>query len=119
MLYMTLNAKDIEELQNLERKSHPTVLEVRRLLCAHEKIWRDALAEAEPELASNPEDSSGWLRHAYALRRVDGGSLNQAWKVLMPALEKFPTEPVIFRTSLVTNASWTNRMKRARGFSAQ
>ena len=86
------------ELDTIEpaQQSHPAVLEVRWLLCAHEKNWRDALAVAERELSSNPEDSSGWLHRAYALRRVDGGSLRQAREALVPASEKFPTEPVIF-----------------------
>jgi Flp pilus assembly protein TadD len=71
------------------------VLEARWLLCAHEKNWRDALAVAERELASAPDESSGWLHRAYALRRVDGGGLPTAWEALLPAAEKFPKEPVI------------------------
>lgn len=78
-----------------EQQLHPAVLEVRWLLCANEKNWRDALAVAESELASAPEDSSGWLHRAYALRRVDGGGLSQAWDALLPAVEKFPSEPVV------------------------
>jgi Flp pilus assembly protein TadD len=78
------------------QQSHPAVLEARWLLCAHEKNWREALDVAARELESNPGDSSGWLHRAYALRRVDGGSLMQAREALMPATEKFPSEPVIF-----------------------
>jgi Flp pilus assembly protein TadD len=77
------------------QQSHPAVLEARWLLCAHEKNWGDALAVAERELASAPEDSSGWLHRAYALRRVSHGGLPQAWDALLPAAEKFPEEPVI------------------------
>jgi len=76
-------------------QKHPAVLEVRWLVCAHEKKWRDALAVAEQELASSPDDSSGWLHRAYALRRVADGSLARAWEALLPAAEKFPAEPVI------------------------
>jgi len=78
------------------QQSHPAVLEARWLLCAHEKTWRDALFVADCELAVAPEDSAGWLHRAYALRRVDGGGLTQAWDALLPAAEKFPTEPIIF-----------------------
>jgi Flp pilus assembly protein TadD len=77
------------------QQSHPAVLEARWLLCAHEKNWRDALAVAERELASAPQDSSGWLHRAYALRRVDHGGLPQAWDELLPAAKNFPGEPVI------------------------
>lgn len=71
------------------QQSHPAVLEARWLLCAHEKNWDDALLAAELELSAGPEESSGWLH------RVDGGGLAAAWNALLPAAEKFPTEPVI------------------------
>lgn len=74
---------------------HPAVLEARWLVCAHEKTWHDALAVADQELATAPEAASGWLHRAYALRRVDGGGLTLAWDALLPAAEKFPTEPVV------------------------
>jgi Flp pilus assembly protein TadD len=77
------------------QQSHPDVLEARWLLCAQEKSWLDALVVADCELSSMPEEPSGWLHRAYALRRVKGGSLNQAWDALLPAAEKFPNEPAI------------------------
>jgi len=78
-----------------EQQSHPAVLEARWLLCVREKTWRDALYVADCELAVAPEDSAGWLHRAYALRRVEGGGLTQAWDALLPAAEKFPSEPII------------------------
>jgi tetratricopeptide (TPR) repeat protein len=77
------------------QQSHPDVLETRWLICAHEENWREALAVAERELQSVPDDSSGWLHRAYALRRMNDGGLAPAWKALLPAAEKFPEEPVI------------------------
>jgi len=76
-------------------QAHSDVLAVRWTVCAHEKNWQHALAVAEQELTAAPDDSSGWLHLAYALRRVDGGSLARAWAALLPAAEKFPAEPVI------------------------
>ncbi len=76
-------------------QKNPDVLEVRWTICAHEKQWRDALEIAEQELKFSPGESSGWLHRAYALRRVNGGGLSQAWDALLPAAEKFPAEPVI------------------------
>lgn len=78
-----------------EHQSHSAVLEARWLLCTHEKNWREGLEIAEQELASVPGEASGWLHRAYALRRVEGGGLPQAWDALLPAAEKFPKESVI------------------------
>jgi tetratricopeptide (TPR) repeat protein len=78
-----------------EQQSHPAVLEARWMICAHEKNWPAALAVAERELVLASDDSSGWLHRAYAVRRVAGGGLAQAWAALLPAAEKFPDEPVI------------------------
>jgi Flp pilus assembly protein TadD len=78
-----------------EQQSHQAVLETHWLICAHENNWREGLAVAERELATAPEDSSGWLHRAYALRRVEGGSLASAQDALLPAAAKFPAEPVI------------------------
>ena len=86
-----------EELKQLSAASqqHPEALEVRWTLCVCEESWTEALAVAELELIAHPIDASGWLHRAYALRRIPSGGLEQAWKALLPASEKFPTEPVI------------------------
>ena len=78
-----------------EHQLHPAVLEARWLVYAHEKTWHDALAIADQELAAAPDAAAGWLHRAYALRRVEGGGLKLAWHALLPAAEKFPTEPVV------------------------
>lgn len=78
-----------------ENQHHPATLEVRWMLHAHEKDWRQALEIARAEIALVPQDSAGWLHRAYALRRVNDGGLPQAWDALLPAAEKFPEEPVI------------------------
>ena len=95
------------------QQSHPAVLAARWLLCAHEENWDDALLVAELELNAVPEDSSGWLHRAYALRRVDGGGLAPAWDALLPAAEKFPTEPVI-AYNLACYACQLNQLADAR-----
>jgi len=76
-------------------RRHPVVLDVHWMICAHEKRWSDALEVARGELAAAPDSCSGWLHQAYALRRVPGGGLSQAWDALLPAAEKFPKEPVV------------------------
>ena len=77
------------------RQWHPAVLETRWLLCAHEKNWDEALTVAEREVVATPDAASGWLHRAYALRRVPGGGLEQAWEALLPMAQKFPTEAAI------------------------
>ncbi len=76
-------------------QKHPDVLEVRWTICAHEQQWNDALEIAGAELVTAPDESSGWLHRAYALRRVSDGGLSQAWEALLPAAKKFPAEPII------------------------
>ena len=97
------------------QQSHPAVLETRWMLCAHEENWDDALLVAELELNTVPENSSGWLHRAYALRRVDGGGLAPAWDALLPAAKNFPTEPVI-AYNLACYACQLNQLNAARSW---
>lgn len=76
-------------------QTHPDALEVRWLVCAEAKDWQAALEAALALLDRAPERSSGWLHQAYAIRRVPGGSVEQAWEALKPAFERFPKETII------------------------
>lgn len=76
-------------------REHPDVLETRWLLCADEENWVDGLRVAEALVRIAPQRASGWLHQAYALRRVPDGSLERAFEALLPAVEKFPQEPII------------------------
>src|SRR5258708_1917344 len=76
-------------------RNHPDVLEVRWEICAHGQQWIEGLQIARELLLNAPDRSSGWLHQAYALRRVPEGSVKQAWKALLPAFDKFPTESII------------------------
>jgi Flp pilus assembly protein TadD len=105
-------------------QKHPDVLEARWTLCVHDKHWGDALKIAELELKSTPGEAGGWLHRAYALRRVSDGGLPQAWDALLPAAEKFPTEPVIAYNlscyacqmqQLATAREWLQRAVQAGG----
>lgn len=75
--------------------NHPDVLEIRWAICAEGKSWDAAAEVAESLVAVAPERSSGWVHRAYAVRRMRGGGIEQAEKLLLPALEKFPKESVI------------------------
>jgi predicted Zn-dependent protease len=77
------------------QQEHPDVLEVRWLISAQQARWEEGLQIARSLLHLAPDRSSGWLHQAYALRRVENGSVKKAWDALLPAAEKFPREPVI------------------------
>jgi tetratricopeptide (TPR) repeat protein len=78
-----------------ERLEHPDVLEVFWLVCAEEGRWEEGLKIARLLLQSAPERSSGWLHQSYALRRVPGGSVKQAWDALLPVFDKFPKVAIV------------------------
>jgi predicted Zn-dependent protease len=77
------------------QQEHPDVLEVRWSISAAEEHWEEGLQIAQALLRRAPKRSSGWLHQAYALRRVAGGGVQQAWEALLPAFDKFPKEPTI------------------------
>jgi tetratricopeptide (TPR) repeat protein len=85
------------ELERVDEsfQQHPAVLDVRWAIFAHEQDWPNALALARKLVKLFPENPSGWLHVAYALRRVPEGGLQAAWKYLLPALEKFPDVSII------------------------
>jgi len=94
-------------------QTHPDVLEVKWLLCAEEENWDAGLAVAKELVAAAPDRASGWLHHAYALRRSKGGGLEQAWDALLPAFDKFPRESTI-PYNLACYACQLKRMETAR-----
>jgi tetratricopeptide (TPR) repeat protein len=78
-----------------QQQSHPDVLEVRWIILAQTKRWEAALEIARGLLKLAPNRSSGWLHHAYSLRRAAKDGLKQAWDALLPAYGKFPGEATI------------------------
>ena len=74
---------------------HPDALEIWWAIHAGEKHWAEALETARLLINRASDRASGWLYQAYALRRAAGGGLQAAWDALLPALEKFPDEPII------------------------
>ena len=78
-----------------EQQCHPDVLEVRWIIVAQTRRWEAALEIARALLRLAPHRSSGWLHHAYTLRRSAKDGLKRAWDALLPAYDKFPREPTI------------------------
>ena len=73
----------------------PVVLEVYWAVHAERKEWRSAWEVAEQLVRTCPEKCFGWVHRAFALRRMEGGGLEKAWDVLLPAAVRFPEEPII------------------------
>jgi len=94
---------------------------VRWIICAEEKQWEEGLRVAKVLLEKAPGRSSGWLHQAYALRRVPGGGLQQAWQALLPASDKFPrVEMIAYNLSCYAcqmNETDTARLWLKRAFS--
>jgi Flp pilus assembly protein TadD len=90
-------AEALAELEHVAppNQHHPGVLEVRWVALAELKRWELALAAASELVRVKPDNASGWLHRAYALRRVSDGGLEQAWTALLPAAHMFPKEPLI------------------------
>jgi tetratricopeptide (TPR) repeat protein len=91
---------------------HPDVLEVRWEVCAAGQSWEAALQTAELLLQKQPDRLTAWIHRAYAQRRVKAGGLEQAWKVLLPAFEKFPREPIV-PFNLACYAAQSGRLDQA------
>lgn len=83
------------ELISSENQAHPAVLNLRWSLCAGERKWAEAFRAAQQLLTVLPEEPDGWLHAAYAARRKADGGIEQAQAILLPAVDRFPEEPVI------------------------
>jgi hypothetical protein len=76
-----------------ELRNHPDVLEVRWALEAHAKNWRICLDIAQAILACAPGRPSGWIKHSFALHRLQ--RTQEALNSLFPAAENFSRIAVI------------------------
>jgi predicted Zn-dependent protease len=117
--WMELGVADEAEAEvnriSAERQTHPDVLEVRWVILAQTRRWDAALKTARTLVDQAPQRSSGWLHQAYSLRRVTKDGLQQAWKALLPAYEKFPREPTI-PYNLSCYACQLNQIEEARAW---
>ena len=86
-----------EELEKItpQLRVHPDVLTVSWQICAKGEQWASAFEIARTLVELVPDESFGWIHQAYALRRMPGGGINQAWDALLPAADKFPKEALI------------------------
>ena len=76
-------------------QQHPDALEARWLILANQEAWDEAAKIGRALIAADPERPSGWLHHAYALRRASTGGLVAAFNALSPVAAKFPKNSTI------------------------
>lgn len=68
----------------------PAVQELEWQVRAAAEDWAGAWRLAQAMVEQSPRRPFGWIHRAYALRRMPGGSLEQAWEILRPAADRFP-----------------------------
>lgn len=73
----------------------PQVIEARWQVAACQNSWEEALHLAHKLVELLPENPTGWLHRAYAMRRCPSGSIEKARDALLPAWGRFPEEPTI------------------------
>jgi len=78
-----------------DHQQHPDVLEMRWRLHANAHEWSAAANVAQALVARAPERVTGWLHHAYALRRAPDGNVQLAFDALLPAVDRFPAEAIV------------------------
>lgn len=76
-------------------RDEPEVLELEWAIHTRAQAWAEAVRVAERLIEVAPQRAFGWIHRAYALRRVEGGGLEQAWEALRPACDKFPKQLLI------------------------
>jgi len=103
---------ELEAIAERER-SLPPVLEMFWRVYAAWHKWNPAYEVAVRLVDTTPDEPAGWIDRAYALRRMKGGGLQAAYEALLPALERFPEEPV-FPYNLACYSAQRNRLDEAR-----
>jgi predicted Zn-dependent protease len=90
-------AEAVLELEAIhpEERELPPVLEMFWHVYAHWKKWQPAYEVATRLVDQFPELPAGWIDRSFALRRIKGGGLQAAHDALLPAVKRFPFEPVI------------------------
>ncbi|HIG81806.1 MAG TPA: hypothetical protein EYQ62_09220 [Verrucomicrobiales bacterium] len=79
----------------VELQSLPAVQAARLDCLVAAEHWDDAAALAGVLCEQHPEEAGLWLHFAYAMRRCEGGSIEQAHAVLAPRVEQFPADWLI------------------------
>jgi len=85
-----------DELENITPalRAHPDVLKVRSGVYSAAKHWELALVVSERLVELLPDELEGWIHRSFALHELKRTA--EAKGKLLPAVEKFPKEHLIF-----------------------
>ena len=83
------------ELTRVSRagQRQPDTLEVQWRVYAQREEWQGALRVAMAVVSVAPERASGWIHRSYSLHELK--RTPEAMETLLPAAERFPTDPII------------------------
>jgi predicted Zn-dependent protease len=88
-------AEAAAELRDLEADwgDHPSVLDLKWQIHAHQMEWETCVALADALVRSHPEIPSGWIHRSYALHELQRTAA--ARDQLLPAVAQFPDEIIL------------------------
>ena len=75
--------------------THQTVLEARYQVCAKAQNWNKAAQTAYALVLADSQKADYWIWHAYATRRMSGGGIFQARRILAQAQAMFALDPIV------------------------
>jgi tetratricopeptide (TPR) repeat protein len=77
----------------VQKHSHPTVLQVRYLICARERQWEVCVDLAGSMVTLEPAVPFGWIQRSYALHELK--RTREALDQLLPAAKRFPADATL------------------------
>lgn len=106
--------EELEEVEPLHR-AEPEVLKLRFQIFARAEKWEPAyhVANGMTRLTALRDDLNPFIWRSYAARRMPGGGLELAFKLLHEVAERFPDEPVV-PFNLACYAAQLGRLDEAR-----
>jgi predicted Zn-dependent protease len=81
------------DLEKIENRHHPEVLEVEWRVFATKRKWPQALDAARKLLRVAPDNPVAWINQSYSLHEMK--RTQEAWDALLPAALQFPDVSVI------------------------
>jgi tetratricopeptide (TPR) repeat protein len=84
-----------EEIRKIKPsdQEHPEVLQVKWLIHAHSKNWKECLAVAEKTIHCVPDAALGWINQANSLFYMK--RIEEAYDFLLPVVSRFPENFII------------------------
>jgi len=78
-----------------DSRRHPDTLETEWSIQAARGKWEECATTAAILIEVAGDRVSGWINRAYATRRMNPDGIHKAWDLLLPAVSRFPNEPIV------------------------